>query len=56
MSNDDFPNNDRESRTTHVRVRAIRIVLDPPLIPDMGSSPVLNCNHLRSVGAWWGTG
>lgn len=50
MSNDDFPNNDRESRTTHVWVRAIRIVLDPPLIPDMGSSPVLNCNHLRSVG------
>jgi hypothetical protein len=49
MSHADFPNNDQESRVTHVKVDAIRIIPDAPIFSDIGTGNTLNCNHLRLV-------
>lgn len=48
MSHGSFPNNDRESITTHVAVSVISIVPEAPIFPDY-SSPFLNCGALRTV-------
>lgn len=48
MSHANFPNNDRESVTTHVAVSVISIVPEAPIFPDY-SPPFLNCGALRTV-------
>lgn len=48
MSHGSFPNNDRESVTTHVAVSVIPIVPEAPIFPDYVPA-FLNCGALRTV-------
>ncbi|WLG99824.1 hypothetical protein PSH92_21025 [Pseudomonas beijingensis] len=49
MSHANFPNNDRESLITPVKVEAIRVIPSAPFFTDLGAGTFLNCSMLRTV-------